>query len=162
LNFTRVDWLYAGSAAGALGVAALALFFWRNRWRRDPEEVERRRRQFIGRVGRIAHAEILEVVETEAEASRKQPRSLFQFRAAAPAPPSRRLLVVYRYAISGVTYETAQDLTGLATGLMSSAAGQSASVKYDPAHPSNSILAAENWSGLRDHRPDAATPRKGK
>lgn len=161
MNFTRVDWLYAGSAAGALGVAGLLLFL-RSRWHRDPDEVERRRREFVGRVGRIAHAEILEVVESEAEAPRERHRSLFQFRAVAAAPPSRRLLVIYRYAISGVTYETAQDLTGLASGLMSSAAGQSASVKYEPSNPSNSILAAENWSGLRERRPGAATPRKGK
>lgn len=161
MNFTRVDWLYAGSAAGALGVAALLLFL-RNRWRRDPEEVERRRRQYVGRVGRIAHAEILEVVESEAEAPSKRPRSLFQFHAAVAASSSRRLLVIYRYAISGVTYETAQDLTGLDSGLMSSATGQSASVKYEPSNPSNSILAAENWSGLRQGGPGAATQRKGK
>jgi hypothetical protein len=50
-----------------------------------------------------------------------------------------------------VTYETAQDITGLehrATGRGQLLSGQTASVKYDPANPSNSILVSEDWSGL--------------
>jgi hypothetical protein len=162
LNFTRLEWLYTGSAAGVLSAAALALFL-RSRWRRDPDEIERRRREYIGRVGRIAHAEILEVVESD-EAPPAARRRLFALRTSSPAPasPVRRLFVVYRYWISGVSYETAQDLTGLASGLMLSAAQQSASVKYEPTNPSNSILAAENWSGLRQSGPGAATSGKGR
>jgi hypothetical protein len=50
-----------------------------------------------------------------------------------------------------VTYHTAQDVTGLESqvkfeGLVS---GQQASVKYDPSNPSDSILVADDWSGLR-------------
>ena len=61
------------------------------------------------------------------------------------APPVR-----YSYSISGVTYETAQDVTGLEERLCLErlAAGQPASVKYDPSNPSNSILVADDWSGL--------------
>jgi hypothetical protein len=161
LNFTRLDWLYAGSVVGALGVAALVLFL-RNRWRRDPEEVERRRRQYVSRVGRIAHAEILEVVESETEAPRKSRRKHTMFPTPTAVPGARRLFVVYRYLISGVTYETAQDLTGFAAILTPSTVGQPASVKYEPAHPTNSILVAENWSGLRPAGRGAATPGKGR
>ena len=61
-----------------------------------------------------------------------------------------RRLVRYSYSISGVTYETAQDVTGLEERLCLErlAAGQPASVKYDPSNPSNSILVADDWSGL--------------
>ena len=59
-------------------------------------------------------------------------------------------LLYYSYSISGVTYETAQDITGLEARahLSRVAAGQTASVKYDPSNPSNSILVADDWSGL--------------
>ncbi|MGH7185118.1 MAG: DUF3592 domain-containing protein, partial [Pseudomonadota bacterium] len=62
-----------------------------------------------------------------------------------------RRLVCYSYSISGVTFQTAQDTTDLLdrirfNGLV---AGQPTSVKYDPSNPSNSILIAEDWSGLR-------------
>jgi hypothetical protein len=59
-------------------------------------------------------------------------------------------VVCYSYAISGVTYETAQDMTGLEERacLERVVAGQPASVKYDPSNPSNSILVADDWSGL--------------
>jgi len=59
-------------------------------------------------------------------------------------------LLYYTYAISGVTYETAQDITGLEERLHLTrvASGQTASVKYDPSNPSNSILLADDWSGL--------------
>jgi len=59
-------------------------------------------------------------------------------------------LLYYTYSISGVTYETAQDVTGLEERLHLTrvAAGQTASVKYDPSNPSNSILLADDWSGL--------------
>jgi hypothetical protein len=61
-----------------------------------------------------------------------------------------RRLIRYSYSISGVTYETAQDVTGLEERLCLErlAAGQPASVKYDPSNPSNSILVADDWSGI--------------
>lgn len=71
-------------------------------------------------------------------------------RRSTPAPGGTRKLLYYTYAISGVTYETAQDVTGLEERLHLSrvAAGQTASVKFDPSNPSNSILLADDWSGL--------------
>ena len=60
-------------------------------------------------------------------------------------------MVCYSYSISGVSYETAQDVTGLEerAPLDRMVAGQPASIKYDPSNPSDSILIAEDWSGLR-------------
>ncbi len=153
--------MYAGSAAGALGAGGLALWL-RARRRRDPEEAERRRREYVNRVGRIAQAEILEVVEREAEPPR-QPRWTFLHSSiAASTPRSIRRLILYRYSISGVRYETAQELTGVFFDIPLPAQGHVVTVKYDPARPGNSILVAEKWSGLRERGPSAAGPGKGR
>ena len=60
-------------------------------------------------------------------------------------------MVSYSYSISGVTYHTAQDITGLESQIRFDQlmAGQQASVKYDPSNPSDSILVADDWSGFR-------------
>ena len=60
------------------------------------------------------------------------------------------MLVSYSYEVAGVTYEAAQDVTAL-PGIAAMARflpGQTASVKYDPKRPANSIIACEEWSGL--------------
>jgi hypothetical protein len=50
-----------------------------------------------------------------------------------------------------VSYETAQDITSLEgrAGMERIITGLPASIKYDPSNPSNSILIADDWSGLR-------------
>jgi hypothetical protein len=161
LTLTTLEWVYGGSAAGALGAGGLALWL-RARLRRDPEEAERRRRDYVSRVGRIAQAEILEVAEREAEPPRRPRWALWRSSAKATAPRSASRLILYRYTISGVRYETAQELTGKFFDVPLPAQGHAVSVKYDPAHPGNSILVAENWSGLREHGPGATGPGKGR
>ena len=66
------------------------------------------------------------------------------------AAADRRKLVCYSYSISGVSYETAQDITSLPerSALDHLIAGTPASVKYDPVNPSNSIVVADDWSGV--------------
>ena len=132
--------------AAALLLAAAALWWWRRR-PRDPEEIERRRREYLSRVGRIVEGEILEILEspgvfTGHTGRRPSPE--------APNGNRKRSLVCYTYAISGVTYETAQDVTGFEERacLDRLITGQPASVKYDPQSPGNSMLIAEDWSGL--------------
>jgi len=72
------------------------------------------------------------------------------FRPSGKAVAPGRKLVCYAYSISGVTYETSQDVTGLQDRVVISqlVAGQHASVKYNPSNPSDSILVADDWSGL--------------
>jgi hypothetical protein len=62
-----------------------------------------------------------------------------------------RSLVSYSYSISGVTYQTAQDITGLESQVKVErlVTGYPTSVKYDPSNPSDSIVVADDWSGLR-------------
>jgi hypothetical protein len=119
----------------------------------DPEDEERRRRFQLNQVGRIVEGLVVELVETPASAPPPPPQGIFAKRPAAAQSHSGnglRRLIRYSYSISGVTYETAQDVTGLEERLCLErlAAGQPASVKYDPSNPSNSILVADDWSGI--------------
>ncbi len=139
--------------AGLVALAAVGLFFWLRRKPLDASQVERERRAYLNRVGRIVEGQVLEIVEhgrseTLGGGDGKRSNDLKSQRGA-DANAFQRLLY-YTYAISGVTYETAQDITGLEERLHLTrvAAGQTASVKYDPSNPSNSILLADDWSGL--------------
>jgi hypothetical protein len=134
----------------AVAVAALRQYF---RKPEDPEDEERRRRSQLNQVGRIVEGLVVELVESQgpvvpASSPAKSPSGK-----AAPSGlggSGLRRLVRYSYSIAGVTYETAQDVTGLEERLCLEriASGQPASVKYDPSNPSNSILVADDWSGL--------------
>ena len=116
----------------------------------DPEDMERKRRLHLNQIGRIAEGQVVELTEHAPE-PRDAPKKLFGTRARPLADSARRHLVTYSYAISGVTYQTAQDITGLGGQIRFErlVAGQPASVKYDPSNPSDSILVADDWSGLR-------------
>lgn len=130
--------------------AILILFFWLRRKPDDPAEIEKQRRAYLNRVGRIVEGQVLEIAEHPRDAKETQPSGMFGKRRHTTASNGARRLIHYTYSISGVTYETAQDITGLEARLVLSrvAAGQTASVKYDPSNPSNSILIADDWSGL--------------
>lgn len=114
-------------------------------------EAERERRSFLNRVGRIVDGQVLEIVEASAEHSGSQHGGVFGKRNAEKAKNLNHKMLLYTYSISGVTYEAAQDISGLEEQacLERVVAGQPVGVKYDPANPSNSILIADDWSGLR-------------
>lgn len=138
---------------GGLAVLAIiGLIFWLRRKPEDSGEMERQRRAYLNRVGRIVEGQVLEIAEHARDASDTgaAPKGIFGKNRAGAAPNGTQKLIHYTYSISGVTYETAQDITGLEERLLltRAAAGQTASVKYDPSNPSNSILLADDWSGL--------------
>jgi hypothetical protein len=165
LNEFLRDWRNLVPLAGLAVLAGAGVFFAFRHKSEDTDEVERRRRAYLNRVGRIVEGHILEFAEHDPAAangkskpasSAKPPlaqksaeSSLFAKRNN-DSPAATRKLLHYTYAISGVSYETAQDVTGLEERLHLArvAAGQIASVKYDPSNPSNSILLADDWSGL--------------
>lgn len=127
-------------AAIALGVGIPIAWGWRRwtRWRqKDPNELERLRRLDVNRRGRITTAEIVDLLE---------PESAGVVAAANPRP----LMVIYKYQVAGVTYEVSQDVSALPAALSAtrSLASQTASIKYDPKAPTNSIIACEAWNGL--------------
>jgi hypothetical protein len=116
----------------------------------NPDDEERKRRLHLNLIGRIAEGQVVELAEHEAPVP-EQNRRLFGSRPRPLSEARRRQLVSYSYAISGVTYQTAQDITGLESQvrLERLVAGHPASVKYDPSNPSDSILVADDWSGVR-------------
>ena len=130
-------------------MAAIGIVVWLRRKPVDASDIERQRRAYLNKVGRIVEGQVLEITENPVAAPAKVSGGFAARRAAAPTNGIQRLLY-YTYSISGVTYETAQDVTGLEERLhlARAAVGQTASVKYDPSNPSNSILLADDWSGL--------------
>jgi len=138
--------LGAGAAIAAAGGYA---FYTLRKLPPDAEEVERQRRSHLNQVGRIVEGHVVELVDGPPA---QAPTGGFFKRAPRSGGNGQtgRKLVCYSYSISGVTYETAQDITGLEARihLERLVAGQPASVKYDPSNPSNSILVADDWSGL--------------
>ena len=147
------DWHEWLPLAGIAVLAIVALIFWLRRKPQDESDVERERRAYLNRVGRIVEGQILEIVDHapgDPLPPAVKPAGLFQPRQSAAPSNGIQKLLHYTYSISGVTYETAQDITGLdlRAHLSRLAAGQTASVKYDPSNPSNSILLADDWSGL--------------
>jgi len=102
------------------------------RWRRkDPAELEKLRRLSVNKCGRIIAGRVVDLVEAETAGPKSS-------------------LVVYSYEVAGVTYEAAQDVSALPEIVARARVytGRTASVKYDPKRPGNSIIACEEWSGL--------------
>ena len=113
------------SLAGILAVL-LALIGWRA-WRlsrRSPEELERRRRAKLAAHGKMGDAMLLEIQDH---------------------------LLHYSYGVRGVEYTACQDIRSIQTLLPAESFRMigPAAVKYDPRNPANSIVLAEQWSGLR-------------
>lgn len=142
MSHTHLNWqIWALNAASlaVVGGAFLSKLLGRSP---DPDEIERQRRAYLNQIGRIVEGQITDLVEVaEDKARRKSTKEV----------DGRRKMVCYSYSISGVSYETAQDITSLEgrAGMERIITGLPASIKYDPSNPSNSILIADDWSGLR-------------
>lgn len=121
-------------AAGSLAVVAVGFALISRKSRRSPDQKERERRERISLGGRITDGTVIDVHEVEAT----------------DANPEAQL-IVYQYDVAGVSYECSQDVTWLRhlVDLHSCRLGVPTSVKYDPQNPGNSIVIAENWTGLR-------------
>jgi hypothetical protein len=148
------DWRDLLPLAGLVVLAAVGMIFWLRKKPEDESEIERQRRSYLNRVGRIVEGQVLEIVDhkraaPQSNGNSKSPGIFAKHHSLASSSGAQKLLY-YTYSISGVTYETAQDVTGLEERLHLArvATGQIASVKYDPSNPSNSILLADDWSGL--------------
>jgi hypothetical protein len=119
--------LIAGAGLLTTGV------IWSRLRRKTPEQLERERRLRISENGRITDGAVIDVNEMNVNGG------------------DEIQLLVYRYAVAGVSYEASQDVTSLRhrVDLHSCRSGLMTSIKYDPTNPGNSIVIAENWSGLR-------------
>jgi hypothetical protein len=130
--------LYANAwvigAAAVLGTALLALGLWLVfRKRPTAEELERARRLFLAHSGRLVDGMLLDVCEVEAEDGRTL------------------TMLLYSYRIGGVDYESSQDITNMrgVVDALQVRAGFPCSARYQPGNPHNSIVVAEEWTGLR-------------
>jgi hypothetical protein len=150
------NWRDLLPVAGLVVLAIASIIVWIRRNPSGKPDMEHERRAYVNRIGRIVEGQVLDIVDhgrtpADGAASHEKERaSLFAKRRAKTPSNGAQMLLYYCYSISGVTYETAQDVTGLEerAHLSRVAAGQTASVKYDPGNPSNSILVADDWSGL--------------
>lgn len=106
-------------------VALLAIIGYRA-WQQSrvtPQERELRRRAHLVATGKISDAMLIEIREN---------------------------LVFYSYAVRGVVYTASQDISRfLETATVDFNGVSAMSVRYDPRNPANSIVVAEEWSGLR-------------
>jgi hypothetical protein len=146
----QLDWrIWVAIGAGVALVAGVGCSLWL-RQEPDVDEIEQKRRSHINQVGRIAEGQILEVLDMPHEQVEARGLALFRRRSKTVSVDARRKLVCYSYSISGVSYETAQDITSLEgrAGEQRLVPGRPAGVKYDPANPGDSIVLADDWSGL--------------
>ena len=146
----QFDWrMWVAVGAAAAVVVGVLLSTWMRR-PPDADELEQKRRSHINQVGRIAEGQILEIIEGPAAPVETRGPALFKRKAKNVAANGHRKLVCYSYSISGVSYETAQDITSLEARARQHrlVPGQPASIKYDPANPGDSIVLTDDWSGL--------------
>jgi hypothetical protein len=120
----------------AVLVAMIAYQAWQ-RSRVSPEERERQRRALLVSRGKMGDATVLEIRED---------------------------LILYSYAVRGVAYTASQDISLLQSLLPSdlTVAVGPVLVRYDAQNPANSIVLAENWSGLRSVGPASSPVRRPK
>lgn len=116
----------------AVGVAVAGLA-WLSRGKQKKPDHELERRLLLSRTGRLTVGTALDVQE-----ARDEDDHLVQ-------------LLIYRYEIAGVAYDSSQDVTHLRQfiDVHSCRMGLPTSVKYDPQNPGNSVVISEIWSGLR-------------
>ena len=126
------------AVAGLVALGAIALWLVLRK-RPTPEELERERRRFLVQSGRLVDGMLLDVCEVQAPAKSK-------------SEPARTLiLLLYNYRIGGVDYECSQDITGMpgVVDVSQVRAGFPCTARYQPGNPQNSIVIAEDWSGVR-------------
>ncbi|HKD44962.1 MAG TPA: hypothetical protein VKD24_04840 [Candidatus Angelobacter sp.] len=124
--------LYVFAALAGLGLLGAAAALSRL-GRKTPQQLERERRLRISEIGRITDGTVIDVNEIQIGGSEEIQ------------------LLVFRYDVAGVSYEASQDVTSLRhrVDLHSCRSGLMTSIKYDPSNPGNSIVIAEDWTGLR-------------
>jgi hypothetical protein len=142
IHFNAHAWEIAATLIFATALLAVSLWMLLRK-RPTPEEIERARRGLLAHTGRLVDGMLLDICEVEAPARSKNelPRTL--------------TMLLYSYRIGGVDYEASQDITDMHDVVDASQvrAGFPCSARYLPGKPQNSIVVAEEWSGLRQGLP---------
>lgn len=126
-------------------VTGISLYVYFNR-KSDPEEVERLRREFLAEQGRITDATLIDTTLNQ-RAGRRSADEVTELPPDFREPPPS--VLQYQYRVAGVQYESAQDVSGLVEHVRNFRIDLPIQIRYDPQNPSNSIVVAESWSGLR-------------
>jgi hypothetical protein len=135
----------------AAGLCIGGFVAWRTmRKRPTEEELEKLRREELVLSGRIIDGTVIDISDLGPEDCGRA---------------NGLRLILYKYEIAGVVYECSQDVTLLRdhVDIYKCRLSFPCSVRYDPHRPVNSIIVAENWSGLRDTAnsvPIRRAPRK--
>ncbi len=137
----KSTWETAAGLALLASLAAGAIWIFGRR-KLSADELELARRRFLSHSGRLVDGMMLDVCEMESVDGRTL------------------TLLVYNYRIGGVDYECSQDITAIRDVVEPAQVrvGFPCSVRYQPGNPQNSIVAAEEWSGLRVSLPDVLLP----
>jgi hypothetical protein len=139
---------WQSAVAATLVVALIAVGVWLLVHKRPTaEELERARRQFLVQSGRLVDGMLLDVREIKAPVINKGKNKGEAWRTLT--------LLFFNYRIGGVDYECSQDITDM-QGVTEAArmrAGFPCTVRYQPGNPQNSIVVAEDWTGMRASLP---------
>ena len=138
--FMPSTWETASALVLAASAAAVAVWWFRRR-RPSADEIERARRMKLALTGRLVDGMLLDV------------------RTLAVGDDRTLTMLEYSYRIGGVEYECSQDVTQMQEIVDPAQvrAGFPCSVRYLPGSPQNSIVVAEEWSGLRVTLPELPT-----
>jgi hypothetical protein len=125
-------WEIGGGLVCAAGAGALA-YWLLTRNRPTPEEIERARRDFLVQSGRLVDGMLLDICDVLIEDGRTL------------------TMLMFNYGIGGVSYECSQDITDMhgVVDLAQVRVGFPCTVRYQPGNPQNSIVVAEEWTGMR-------------
>ncbi len=119
--------LIGGATLLGIGTAYLL-----RKGRKTAEQLERERRLRISLHGRITDGTVIDAQEISRDGDTLQ-------------------MLIFQYDVAGVSYEASQDITHLRqyVDIHTCKVGLPSSVKYNPQNPGDSIVIAEDWSGLR-------------
>lgn len=126
------EWGLGATTVAVVALAAAGVWLVRRK-RPTPAELERARRRFLVQSGRLVDGMLLDVADVES------------------GDGQTLTMLIYNYRIGGVDYDCSQDVTALIGTLdpKQVRAGFPCTVRYQPGNPQNSIVIAEEWSGLR-------------
>jgi hypothetical protein len=137
-HLTASDWEIAAELTSIVGLGAVALWLVFHK-RPSAEELERARRKFLVQSGRLVDGMLLDVCEVQVPP------------ASNTDAPHTLTMLLFSYRIGGAEYECSQDITNMTETIDAEQvrAGFPCTVRYQPGNPQNSIVIAEEWTGLR-------------
>jgi hypothetical protein len=123
---------YYPALIGGATLLGLGTVYLLRKGRKAPEQLEKERRLRISLHGRITDGTVIDAQEITRDGQTHQ-------------------MLIFQYDVSGVSYEASQDITHLRqfVDIHTCKVGLPSSVKYNPQNPGDSIVIAEEWSGLR-------------